>query len=175
MRAMAAAFAALALMVTMARAADVERTLLPSLQSARADQEVDVIVQYKVTPTEKHQKRAEAPGGRLQGRMEHVKAAHYRISAAQLKALAGDPDVAYVSSNRPLKGALNITAALADTTVISAGSGASSPPAAYTASTGNVTLQGIGATRVFRGTTAVWDESTTWSAQSTDIGVLGEP
>jgi serine protease AprX len=83
-------------------------------------------------------------------------------------------------------GYLDISAALADTTVVASGN-AISPTAYYDSATGNITLQSIGAehviwgtnlnwadTHVIWGTSVVWDETTTDSAQSTPVAVIGE-
>ena len=105
------AAAALTIAFTAGAARAATATLSPELRSAGAGEDVDVIVQYKSTPTEANHARVAALGGKLRGEMRNVKAAHYTVPRAQLKALAEDPDVAYISPNRPVKGMLNITGA----------------------------------------------------------------
>ena len=77
------------------------RTAGRSAQNAEAN--VEVIVQYKVVPTEAHHQRVAALGGTLRNRMDHIKGAHYTLPKSALATLANDPDVAYISPNRSLK------------------------------------------------------------------------
>ena len=77
------------------------RTGRRSAQNPSA-QNMEVIVQYKVTPTEAHHQRVAALGGRLNGKMDFIKGAHYSVPASALDALANDPDVAYVTPNRAI-------------------------------------------------------------------------
>jgi hypothetical protein len=77
----------------------------------RASDGVEVIVQYKATPTEAHHQKVAALGGKLNHRMDFIKGAHYTVPVSALSSLASDPDVAYVTPNRPLKSMFdNITA-----------------------------------------------------------------
>ncbi len=105
----AAAMLTIAFSSGAARAADA--TLSPELRSLANGNDVDVIVQYKASPTEANHARVAALGGKLRGEMRHAGSAHYTVPRAQLRALAEDPDVAYISPNRPVKGMLNITGA----------------------------------------------------------------
>jgi hypothetical protein len=100
---------ALAVTPTAARAGN--NKVSPDLQSRTSAAGIEVIVQYKVKPTEAHYQRIRNLGGTVHGKMNHVKAGHYTIPASALESLSEDPDVAYISPNRPLKGSLNITAA----------------------------------------------------------------
>ena len=84
--------------------------LSADLHAHSASGNIDVIVQYKVPPTEGHHQRVMALGGRLHSRLDSIKGAHYSIPASQLETLADDPDVAYVSPNRPLRGMMDIPA-----------------------------------------------------------------
>ncbi len=52
--------------------------------------------------------------------MNNVRSAHYTVPGAALKTLSEDPDVAYISPNRPLKGMLNVTAATVHSDVANA-------------------------------------------------------
>ncbi len=65
---------------------------------------VDVIVQYKVTPTDAQHLRVQGRGGVLRTKLDAIKGAHYSVPVESLDALANDPDVAYISPNRPLSG-----------------------------------------------------------------------
>jgi len=101
---------ALAMAMTVTTAwAGVEK-LSPELKSLNAGPDVEVIVQYKVAPTEAHHRKIADLGGRLHVQMKNIKAAHYTVPASELRTLADDPDVTYISPNRIVKGALNITA-----------------------------------------------------------------
>ena len=82
----------------------------PDLNLHDADRDVEVIVQYKVTPTENHHQRVARLGGRLQARMNYIRAAHYAISTSALEQLSADPDVQYISPNRPLHQMMDIPA-----------------------------------------------------------------
>ncbi|MES1257250.1 MAG: S8 family serine peptidase, partial [Acidobacteriota bacterium] len=64
---------------------------------------VEVIVQYKVVPTEAHRQKVAKFGGKLHDRMDQIRGAHYTIPRSELQTLADDPDVAYISPNRPLQ------------------------------------------------------------------------
>ncbi len=65
---------------------------------------VDVIVQYKLTPTDAQHLRVQGRGGVLKTKLDAIKGAHYSVPVESLDALADDPDVAYISPNRPLSG-----------------------------------------------------------------------
>jgi len=108
-RCIAAVVLTIAFTASAARAASA--TLSPELRSLETGPDVEVIVQYKATPTEANHARVAALGGKLHSAMRNVKAAHYTVPRAQLKALAEDPDVTYISPNRAVKGMLNITGA----------------------------------------------------------------
>ena len=61
---------------------------------------VDVIVQFKVTPTAKHYQRMAARGGRVKTRLHGIKAAAFNVPVSALAQLEKDGDVAYVSPDR---------------------------------------------------------------------------
>src|SRR5207245_715714 len=50
-------------------------------------------------------------GGVLKTKLDFIKGAHYSVPVESLDALADDPDVLYISPDRPLKGLLDNTAA----------------------------------------------------------------
>jgi serine protease AprX len=67
---------------------------------------VNVIVQYKVAPEAKHHSKAQAHGANLKHHLDLVRGTAMSIPANQLQSLvADDPDIAYVSPDRPLQGA----------------------------------------------------------------------
>ena len=78
-------------------------------RGSRSAQNVEVIVQYKVTPTEEHHQKVVALGGRLNAKMDFIKSAHYTVPSSALAALAEDPDVAYVTPNRAIKPMFDMT------------------------------------------------------------------
>src|SRR5579863_9476958 len=91
------------LSVTAAFAWAGDARISPELRSLNSEARVEVIVQYKVTPTSTHHHQAAALGGSLLHKMESIRGAHYSIPASRIAELADNPDVAYVSPNRPLK------------------------------------------------------------------------
>jgi hypothetical protein len=66
---------------------------------------VDVIVQFKQVPTEAHHKKITDRGGQLKRELGLIKGSHYSVPASKLKDLADDPDVAYISPDRPVNAA----------------------------------------------------------------------
>ncbi len=61
---------------------------------------VDVIVQFKVTPTAKHYQTMAARGARVKTRLHGIKAAAFNLPVSALAKLEQDSDVAYVSPDR---------------------------------------------------------------------------
>ena len=68
---------------------------------------VDVIVQFKQVPTEAHHNKVTNRGGQLRRELGLIKGSHYSIPASKLKDLAEDPDVTYISPDRPVKASLD--------------------------------------------------------------------
>ncbi len=68
---------------------------------------VDVIIQFNQTPTEAHHQKVRNKGGALKTKLDFIKSGHYSVPTEALDALAGDPDVAYITPNRPVKGSLD--------------------------------------------------------------------
>ena len=68
---------------------------------------VDVIVQFKQTPTETHYAKVRGKGGLERQRLSLVKGGSFSISAGKLEELAADPDVAFISPDRPIQAALD--------------------------------------------------------------------
>jgi len=61
---------------------------------------VDVIVQFKVTPTAKHYQTMSARGARVKTRLHGIKAAAFNLPVSALAKLEQDSDIAYVSPDR---------------------------------------------------------------------------
>src|SRR5229473_8121111 len=86
-------------------------TDLDALKGGHNGATVDVIVQYNVPPTDTHHQKVQNKGGVLKTKLDFIKAAHYSVPVEALDALADDPDVAYISPDRPVRGALDTTVA----------------------------------------------------------------
>ena len=61
---------------------------------------VDVIVQYKVTPTAKHYRTMTARGARVRTKLHGIKAAAFNLPVSALAKLEADSDIAYVTPDR---------------------------------------------------------------------------
>jgi serine protease AprX len=61
---------------------------------------IDVIVQFKVTPSSLHYQRMSARGAVLRTRLHSINAAAFRLPASAIAKLEKDPDVLYVSPDR---------------------------------------------------------------------------
>ena len=81
-------------------------------QSLRASkQPVDVIVQFKHTPAASTVRRLANLGGVRRQNFSLISGGVFRVPANRVGAFANDPDVAYVSPNRPLRAAADYTEA----------------------------------------------------------------
>src|SRR5713101_6218525 len=89
---------------------------LEALKGGNNGTTLDVIIQFSQTPTDAHHQKVQNKGGVLKTKLDLIRAAHYSVPVESLDALADDPDVAYISPNRPVRGALDhvITAVNAD-------------------------------------------------------------
>src|SRR5260370_40001809 len=84
---------------------------LDALKGGHSGTTVDVIIQFNQTPTDAHHQKVQNLGGALKTKLDFIKGAHYSIPVESLDALADDPDVAYISPDRPVQGALDTTVA----------------------------------------------------------------
>ncbi len=84
---------------------------LDALKGSHSGATVDVIIQFNQTPTDAHHQKVQNKGGVLKTKLDFIKGAHYSVPVESLDALADDPDVAYISPDRRLSGALDQTAA----------------------------------------------------------------
>src|SRR5229473_3995386 len=80
---------------------------LKAARSSKHGATVDVIIQFNQTPTDAHHQKVQSKGGTLKTKLDLIKAAHYSVPTEALDALADDPDVVYISPNRPVKGSLD--------------------------------------------------------------------
>ena len=77
---------------------------LDALKGGHNGATVDVIIQFNKTPTDAHHQKVQNKGGVLKTKLDVIKGAHYSVPADSLSALEDDPDVTYISPNRPLSG-----------------------------------------------------------------------
>src|SRR5437899_11439847 len=84
---------------------------LEALKSGPSGSTVDVIIQFNQAPTDAHHQRVQDKGGVLKRNLDVIKGAHYSVPVESLDALADDPDVVYISPDRPVRGALDTTVA----------------------------------------------------------------
>src|SRR5713101_288847 len=84
---------------------------LDALKGGHSGAMVDVTIQFNQTPTAAHHQKVQGKGGVLKTKLDFIKGAHYSVPVEALDALADDPDVAYISPDRPVRGALDTTVA----------------------------------------------------------------
>src|SRR5260370_12850105 len=84
---------------------------LDALKGSNNGATVDVIIQFNQTPTDAHHQRVQSVGGVLKTKLDFINGAHYSVPVEALDALAADPDVAYISPDRPVRGLLDTTVA----------------------------------------------------------------
>ena len=77
---------------------------LDALKGGHNGATVDVIIQFNQTPTAVHHQKVQNKGGVLKTKLDVIKGAHYSVPTGSLEDLENDPDVAYISPNRPLSG-----------------------------------------------------------------------
>jgi len=82
---------------------------LEALKNGPSGATVDVIIQFNQTPTDAHHQKVQDKGGVLKTKLDVIKGAHYSVPVDSLSALEDDPDVAYISPNRPLSGSSTST------------------------------------------------------------------
>src|SRR6266851_2677630 len=80
---------------------------LKAARSSKHGATIDVIIQFNQTPTDAHHQKVQSKGGTLKTKLDLIKAAHYSVPVDALDALADDPDVVYISPNRPVRGSLD--------------------------------------------------------------------
>src|SRR5271169_4409557 len=77
------------------------RRMSRDLQVTNSSIPVDVIVQFQHVPTQLQRQRVFSRGGTLRREMKFIKAGAFRMPANAVSALAQDPEVAYISPDRP--------------------------------------------------------------------------
>ena len=76
------------------------RKISKDLQKQSSQPWVNVIVQYRVPPSQKHFAKVAAKGGTLQQNLPLINGAAFTVKGSSLAALAKDSNVAYISLNR---------------------------------------------------------------------------
>ena len=79
------------------------KKLSRELEQVSSSGDIDVIVQFNQTPTARHHKKIFDRGGVLKQDLGQFKGGAYKLSASSLADLASDPEVAYISPDRPLR------------------------------------------------------------------------
>src|SRR5882762_4690756 len=72
-------------------------------QKSSANQRIEVIVQFRQSPTTAHYQRMRSLGGVHRRALGLVRGGLFNLPLSAIRALANDPDVLYVSPNRPVK------------------------------------------------------------------------
>ena len=91
----------------MAEASGRSPKLAQDLSSADPNANIPVIIQYVQQPGDRDNQKALNLGGELKHKLQHLKSAAYTMPATSLKALANDPNVRYVSADRPIRAKLD--------------------------------------------------------------------
>ena len=68
---------------------------------------VNVIVQFKQVPSELQHQKVKDKGGVLRSKLDVIRGAQYSLPASALETLMGDPDVVYITPDRPVAASLN--------------------------------------------------------------------
>lgn len=84
--------------------------LAKDLENLDPKSTVQVIIQYKQSPTSGHHRKIEEKGGKLRTDLSLIKAGHYSLSAAALNEIEKDDEVVAISPDRQLQPALDVTA-----------------------------------------------------------------
>jgi len=84
-----------------------DQKLAPELKGRQPANSVDVIVQYKITPAKKHRDTIAAHGGLVKQHLGNVKGLLVTLPAWRVAELSNDPDVAYISPDRPVTRQMN--------------------------------------------------------------------
>ena len=77
------------------------------LDGADPSSNVDVIIQFKHPPTEAHHQMVRDKGGMHKRSLDLVKGSLYSVPAGKLTELADDPEVEYVTLDRPVSATLD--------------------------------------------------------------------
>ena len=78
--------------------------LAPELAYVDQNSNVNVIVQFKQSPTDADHQRMLQGGGQLRNKLGVVQAGSYKVPAGELARIGSDPQVSYVSPDRAVRG-----------------------------------------------------------------------
>lgn len=84
-----------------------DHKLSPDLSADNSSDQVKVIVQFKQPPGEAHKNKIRSKGGSVDSDLSLVNAVTGKVPKNRLSELADDPDVAYISLDRPVHSYLN--------------------------------------------------------------------
>jgi hypothetical protein len=85
------------------------RKISKDLQKQASQPWVNVIVQYRVPPSQKHFAKVAAKGGMLQQNLPVINGAAFTVKGSSLAALAKDSNVAYISLDRTVWATATVT------------------------------------------------------------------
>ena len=85
--------------------------LSPDLKDLDPKSETKVIIQWNTDANDSKHQKVKKHGGALRSTLQSIKAGAYSVPASALDSLADDPDVRYISPDRPLSGKLDNSAA----------------------------------------------------------------
>jgi serine protease AprX len=94
-----------ALLLTASLAFAGSRKMSKEFDGNKLSGQVDVIVQFNHVPTAKHHQMVANHGGKLKRQLGRFKGAAYTMPASMVAGLANDPEVRYISPDRPVHGA----------------------------------------------------------------------
>jgi len=75
------------------------------LDSKSGSNQVNVIVQFSQAPSARHHKKVLDRGGKINRELGHFRGGAYSLPASEIAELAKDPEVLFISPDRPLRGA----------------------------------------------------------------------
>ena len=81
--------------------------LAPDIKADDSGESVSIIVQFKQPPGEAHKNKIRSKGGSVDSDLPLVKAVSGKLPKNRLRELANDPDIAYISPDRPVHSYLN--------------------------------------------------------------------
>jgi len=86
-----------------------DRRLAPDIQGYAPEDTVRVIIRYRVAPQPRHRDLVTKRGGLHKATLDAINAEAFEVPASELADLANDPDVDYISPDRPVRGTLDYT------------------------------------------------------------------
>src|SRR5215472_9292620 len=89
------------------RPSEIRGKISHDLVHANTSDTVDVIVQYKNIPNDANYRHATRLGAATKAQMHFIRAAAFRVPSSSLTRLAADPEVVYISPDRPLQSFLS--------------------------------------------------------------------